>query len=101
MVIREKIELQTEDAFVKVVVDVERGVFAAHCDMHMDCADELIADGSKWADLWGANVFAKERHIQYSSMINIRPKAGNRSMDIADSALRERVRSVIEQWVLW
>ena len=32
--------------------------------------------------------------IEYTSLINIRPAAGNRSMELLDQALRERVRAI-------
>jgi hypothetical protein len=34
----------------------------------------------------------REGAVEYTSLINIRPAAGNRSMEIQDPALRERVR---------
>jgi hypothetical protein len=51
--------------------------------------------------LWGANYYpgrGREDSIEYTSLINIRPAAGNRSMEIQDPALRERVRTLT--WAL-
>jgi hypothetical protein len=31
--------------FLKAVADVARGVFAADCDLHVDCAEERTAIG--------------------------------------------------------
>ena len=83
--------------FVKVVVDIERGVLSAVCDLHSDCADELVADGSQWGNLWGANVYLDEKRIDFVSLINIRPAVGNRSMTIELPAIRAKVEAVIRK----
>ena len=80
---------------VKYVVDVERGVVAVGGEMHADAEQVLLEDGSRQADLWGANYYpgrGREGCIEYTSLINIRPAPGNRSMEIQDPAVRERVR---------
>ena len=83
--------------FAKVVVDIERGVLSAVCDLHSDCADELVADGSQWGNLWGANVYLDEKRIDFVSLINIRPAVGNRSMTIELPAIRAKVEAVIRK----
>jgi len=86
---------------VKYVVDVERGVIGLGGEMHADAEQLLLEDGSRQADLWGANYYpgrGREDSIEYTSLINIRPAAGNRSMEIQDPALRERVRDLT--WAL-
>jgi hypothetical protein len=86
---------------VKYVVDVERGVIGLGGEMHSDAEQLLLEDGSRQADLWGANYYpgrGREGGIEYTSLINIRPAAGNRSMEIQDPALRERVRDLT--WAL-
>ena len=82
MIIRPGDRAEIPRDFVKIVVDVERGVFSAVCDLHSDCADELVTDGSQWDNLWGANVYLDEHRIDFVSLINIRPATGNRSMTI-------------------
>jgi hypothetical protein len=86
---------------VKYVVDVERGLIGLGGEMHADAEQLLLEDGSRQADLWGANYYpgrGREGGIEYTSLINIRPAAGNRSMEIQDPALRERVRNLT--WAL-
>jgi hypothetical protein len=82
---------------VKYVVDTERGVLAAGGEMHADGEEALLEAGSRQADLWGANYYpgrGPDGCIEYTSLINIRPAAGNRGMEIQDPAVRERVREV-------
>ncbi len=86
---------------VKYVVDVERGVIGLGGDMHADAEQLLLEDGSRQADLWGANYDpgrGREGCIEYTSLINIRPAAGNRSMEIQDPVVRERVQALT--WAL-
>jgi hypothetical protein len=93
-VLRRLVDELFED-MVKYVVDVERGVAAVGGEMHADGEQALLDDGSRQADLWGANYYpgrGPEGCVEYTSLINIRPAAGNRSMEIQDPALRERVR---------
>ena len=94
--LRRLVDLFFED-MVKYVVDVERGVAAVGGEMHADAEQALLEDGSRQADLWGANYYpgrGREGCIEYTSLINIRPAQGNRSMEIQDPAVRERVREV-------
>lgn len=82
---------------VKYVVDVERGVAAVGGELHADAEQVLLANGSRQADLWGANYYpgkGPEECIEYTSLINIRPTQENRGMLIADPTLRERVREI-------
>jgi hypothetical protein len=94
--LRRLVLLYFED-MVKYVVDVERGVLALGGEMHADAEQLLLEDGSHQVDLWGANYYpgrGREDCIEYTALINIRPAAGNRSMEIQDPAVRERVRAL-------
>ena len=89
---------------VKVVVDVERNIMAAGGEMHADCEQVLPDDGSKQEHLWGANIYPNstgDDFIEYQSLINIRPRAGNRGMEIEDEAIRGRVKAIIKKLVEW
>lgn len=82
------------DDMVKYVVDVERGVVAVGGEMHADAEHVLLENGSRQADLWGANYFPGRGPgdcIEFTSLINVRPAQGNRSMEIQSEALRARV----------
>jgi hypothetical protein len=82
---------------VKYVVDVERRVAAVGGELHADAEQRLLDAGSRQADLWDASYYpdrAPDECIEYTALINIRPAQGNRSMLIADEAIRERVREI-------
>jgi len=82
---------------VKYVVDVERGIAAVGGELHADEEALLLEHGSRQENLWGANYYpgrGVDGCIEYTSLINIRPAQGNRSMVIADAAVRSRVRDI-------
>jgi hypothetical protein len=82
---------------VKYVVDLDREIAAVGGQLHADAEQLLLASGSRQADLWGANYYpgrGKDECIEYTSLINIRPAQGNRSMLIADLEIRARVRAL-------
>lgn len=97
MIVRAPIDRHIADSFVKVVVDVRREILAMGCELHSDCADELAGDGSARGDLWGANWYPAKREIAFVSLINIRPTAGNRSMEIQLPDVRESVERIIRK----
>ena len=105
-IIKEKTDLQTlkqlaEESFgdmVKVVVDTDRKIMAAGGEMHADAEQVLLDDGSAQENLWGANMYPNasgEDFVEYQSLINIRPRAGNKGMEIEDRHIRDQVKNVI------
>jgi hypothetical protein len=98
--LRRLVDLFFED-MVKYVVDLSRGVAAVGGEMHADAEEALLEDGSRQPDLWGANYYpgrGRDECIEYTSLINIQPAQDNRSMEIQDPAIRERVRDLT--WAL-
>src|SRR3989344_8066364 len=95
MIIREKGLYDLPRDFVKVVADIERKILSAGCELHIDCAEELLVDDSESKNLWGANVSLDEGKIEFVSMINIRPAAGNRDMEIQSPEIRASVEGVL------
>ena len=78
----------------KLVVDVRRRGVAGGGEMHSDCASVLLEDGSEQDDLRGANWYPAEQEIVFESLINIRPRLGNRGILIQSEELRQQVASV-------
>jgi hypothetical protein len=89
-----------EGAMVKYVVDVARRIVAVGGEMHADAEAVLLADGSRQDDLWGANYYpgrGSTDSLEYTSLINISPRRGNRAMELQDPTLRETVRSITRE----
>jgi hypothetical protein len=85
------------DGMIKIVVDIRRRSLAGGGEMHSDCESVLLDDGGEQDDLWGANWYPEEQRIEFESLINIRPRLGNRSILIQDESLRQSVESVARE----
>jgi hypothetical protein len=82
---------------VKFVVDAQLGIAAVGGELHADEEAVLLERGSAQENLWGANYYpgrGPDACIEYTSLINIRPAQGNRSMEIESETMRARVREV-------
>ena len=86
--------LKEYESMIKIVVDIRRRVLAGGGEMHSDCESLLLDDGSEQDDLWGANWYPAEQRIAFESLINIRPRLGNRNILIQSEELRQQVESV-------
>jgi hypothetical protein len=87
---------------VKLVVDVLREVVAIGGELHADAEQLLLEQGSRQADLWGANYYpgrGAEGCLEFTALINIRPSQGNPAMEIQDEETREAVRRIVERLV--
>jgi len=88
---------------VKAVVDVERGIMAVGGEMHADEEALLLSEGSLQSSLWGINLYPAEfggsRFIEFDSVINIRPRQGNRTRSVDDAAARAAIVAVVERLV--
>lgn len=99
-----KIARETLGDFAKAVVDIERGIIALGGYMHADEEAFLLQNGSKQENLWGINLFPDRMGaawIEFDSMINIRPRQGNRSRGVEDPGIRERIFKVVESLVAY
>jgi len=85
--------LQQYETMIKIVVDIRRRILAGGGEMHSDCEAVLLDNGSEQDDLWGANWYPAEQRIEFESLINIRPRLGNRNVVIQDEELRQKVET--------
>ncbi len=87
---------------VKGVVDIEKGDVALGGEWHMDANNLLIANGSQQSNVWGFNIYQDETGedaLEYISLINIRPAQNNRSMEVEDELIREKMKEIIQKIV--
>jgi hypothetical protein len=85
-------ELQT---YIKLAVDVERGILAGGGEYHADCEEALLVDGSRQEDIWGADWYPGAKTMEFVALINIRPSKSNRGMEIEDPNLRANVEAIV------
>ncbi len=83
---------------VKAVVDLEKNVMAIGAEMHADEEACLLEQGSRQENLWGINLYVdqpSEHLVEFDSMINIRPRQGNRSRSVEDLSIQEQIRQLV------
>jgi hypothetical protein len=88
--------------FAKAVVDIEQGIIAVGAELHSDQEALLLAQGSKQEDLWGVNLYPELTEtdwIEFDSMINLRPRQGNRSRGVEDEATRRKITEVVNKLI--
>ena len=91
--------LEQYAVMIKIVVDIRRELLAGGGEMHADCEDVLLEAGSESDDLWGANWYPQEQRIEFESLINIRPRLGNRSMIIQSDSIRQPVERITRKFL--
>ncbi|TXT23564.1 MAG: hypothetical protein FD131_5197 [Rhodocyclaceae bacterium] len=89
--------LEALQTYLKLAVDVRRRVVAGGGALHADCEAALLEDGSQQADVWGADWIPESREVRFESLINIRPKQGNRTMTIEAPALRQTIAQIVRE----
>ena len=88
--------LESLGIYLKLAVDVEQHVLAGGGELHYECEEALLEDGSDQSNLWGANWYPNKQMIDYESLINIRPRDNNRSMEVQDPKMREKIREIVQ-----
>jgi len=89
---------------VKAVVDLKKVIIAIGGELHADAEAILLEQGSEQENLWGINLYPdklESDRIQYTSLINIRPKQGNTAMEISNPGLRKQIKQLVDQRVEW
>lgn len=91
--------LEALGVYIKLAVDIQRGILAGGGELHADCERVLLEDGSQQQDVWGADWYPSNQSVGYESLINLRPRQGNRSMEIQDQTIREQVNFFVQQLI--
>ena len=85
---------------VKANVDVAKKLIVADAELHSDIEQFMLDNGSRQEDLWGINLYPEQfgtpDFIEFDSMINIRPRQGNRSRYVEDVALRVLITKIVK-----
>ena len=87
---------------VKAVVDVEQCIMAIGGELHSDEEAVLLDQGSVQKNLWGINLYPERpvaEWIEFDSMINVRPSAGNRSRNVEHAEIRETITTIVNRLV--
>jgi hypothetical protein len=86
--------LHSLETYIKLAVDIERGVLAGGGALHADGEATLINDGSRQESIWGADWIPETQEVRFEALINTRPRQNNRSMTILDPVIRQQVERI-------
>jgi hypothetical protein len=89
--------LETLRVYVKLAVDIRRGILAGGGALHADCEAALIDEGSQQEDIWGADWIPSTQQIRFEALINIRPHQNNPSMNILDPSLCSQINEIVQR----
>ncbi|MFQ6101220.1 MAG: DUF5674 family protein [Anaerolineae bacterium] len=83
--------------FIKLAIDVKKGILAGGGELHADCEQVLLEDGSQQEDLWGADWYPNTGEVGFEALINIRLRQQNYGMEIQDPDLRAQVETIVRR----
>ncbi len=63
-------------------------------EMLADCEAVLLDDGCQQEFIWGADWNPTSQEITFESLINIRPRQNNRSLELQDPEPRAKVEQI-------
>lgn len=90
------------ETMVKIVVDLEKEIIALDAELHADLEQILLENESDQHYLWGGNIyFDKPNFIEFSSLINIRPAQENKSMQLQNPDLQEKMSKIVNKLIIW
>ncbi|MEK7171414.1 MAG: DUF5674 family protein [Patescibacteria group bacterium] len=85
---------------VKIVVDIEKEIIALDSELHADLEQLLLENDSDQKNLWGANIyFEGPIFIEFTSLINIRPAQGNKSMEVQNPEIRKKIEEITHRLI--
>ncbi len=82
------------ETFIKLAVDVDREILAGGGELNADCEAALLEDGSQQQAIWGADWYPLDHQVGFESLINIRPRQYNRTLEVQDPELRNRIEQI-------
>lgn len=96
---KEEIEKMSYEygSYIKVVVDIEKGILAGGGAMHYDDERLLLEYGCKRENLWGGGIDLETGELTYDSMINIRPNQGNPKREIQSEDIQKKFETIVEE----
>ncbi|MCL5071447.1 MAG: DUF5674 family protein [Actinobacteria bacterium] len=87
---------------IKAVVDIKKEIMVVDAELHSDEEALLIKEGSKQQDIWGINIYPDlpaDQRIEFDSMINLRPRLGNRTRGIEDPEIRYKIKLIVNRLI--
>jgi hypothetical protein len=82
--------------YIKVVVDIKKGILAGGAKMHTDEERLLKGGDSSQEDLWGGEYDLETKQITFDSIINNKPEI-NASSEILNLEVRKKFADIVKR----
>ncbi len=85
-----------------MILKRNRELIAIDAEMRSDLEALLLENGSEQESLWGINFYPgieDDDFIEFDSMINLRPRQGNRTRSVDSPEIRKKIIDVVNKWV--
>lgn len=86
--------MQTLGTYIKLAVDIELGILSGGGVLHADCESVLLENGSQQENIWGADWNPSSQQVTFESLINIRPRQNNPSLEVLDPEIRQQISEI-------
>ncbi|MEI6729535.1 MAG: DUF5674 family protein [bacterium] len=87
--------------YIKGVADIKNQRLSFGGSLHADGEQKLLEELDVDNEfLWGFN-FYPNKEVEYESLINIKPRVGNKSIFIASEEIKKQVNEVIFKLILF
>lgn len=89
---------------LKAVVDVKKEIMAIGGDFHSEEEELLIEqEFSEREHTWGINFYpdkVEKERVEFDSLINLKPFFNNRSREVENPKIREKIKEIIRKLIL-
>lgn len=89
---------------VKAVIDVENETMAISGELHVDMEAMLIKEkGALRNNTWGINLYPDktgDEFLEFDSMINLKPAFNNRTRNVENPQIQEKIRQIVKKWII-
>jgi len=83
--------------YLKLTVDIEKKCLVAGGELHADGEKLLFENGSRQDNIWGGGINLKDKLIDATAVLNIRPRLGNDNLEILDPERRKKFIEVVRE----
>ena len=89
--------------YLKLTVDIEKENLVLGEELHADGEKILLENDSQQTNIWGGGINLKDKIIDTTAVLNLRPNLNNDSMEILDSERRVKFIRIVKKYFaeLW
>jgi hypothetical protein len=83
--------------YVKLTIDLENRRVVVGPELHADGEKLFLEKGGKQDNIWGGGIDLKDKIIDTTAVLNLRPRLDNESMEILDPERRAKFIEITKE----